>query len=115
MAEDFNVIKMTMPYDEFTTNMGIPSATGREWPCGVINVPILKEKEVRATVASRLRPHLIPITSRAFTVESSILPQLAGYVVFHDVIGYPIDIAVYGNVIGMVKIGEMQMVKAHSI
>jgi hypothetical protein len=31
------------------------------------------------------------------------------------VIGHSADVAVYGNVIGMVKIGEMQVVEAHLI
>src|SRR6185437_11448766 len=116
MAEDFNVIKMAMPYDEFTACVGIPSAARRKRPSEVIvRVPILKEKEVRAAVPSRLRPRFIPITPGACTIESSILPQLAGYVVFHDVIGHSADVAVYGNVIGMIKIGEMRVTQAHLI
>src|SRR5439155_7464095 len=116
VAEDFDVVKMAMPYDEFTPCTGIPASVCRKSTSGaVVAIPILKEKEVRAAVASQLRPYLVPITPGTCTVESSVLPKLTGNIVFHNVIGHPIDGAVYSNVIGMVKIGKMEVVEAHLI
>src|SRR5438105_10778011 len=107
---------MTMPYDEFTSCIGIPSAVCRKrCASAVVAIPILKEKEVRAAVASQLCPHLIAIASKPCAVKDFLLPELARYMIFHDVIGHSADVAVDGDVIGVVKIGEMQVVIANLI
>jgi len=81
----------------FAPGIGVPSAASRERFAGVIDIPILKEKEVGSAIASRLRKYFISEPASTAAVKRSVLAVLAGNIVFDHMIGYASNVAVNGN------------------
>jgi len=86
---------MGMSQNIFPAIVGVDSPARRKNSVlRVVDIPILEEKEVGASVASRLRPILIAIES---AVVSSVLTPLSRQIVLNYVIRHATDSTGYYN------------------
>ncbi len=88
VTDNFYVPQLRMSDDVFSARVSVPATPCREWLVRIVNVKILKEKEIRSAIASRAREYLVAKSACANSVERSVLAVLSGDIIYYYVIGY---------------------------
>src|SRR5262245_41562559 len=90
VAQNLDVIEMTMTNNKFAAFTPIEAAVrAPDITCIVVDVPILKEKEIRAAIIRGLRPCQVAVW-RSSVLNLTLL-LLIVHVVFDDMVGHAED------------------------
>src|SRR5262249_8257505 len=89
VAENLDVIQMTMTNNEFAALPPVETAVRTGDITRVVDIPILDEEEIRATIIRRLRPRQVAV--RRSSILNLTLLLLIAHVVFNDVVGHAED------------------------